>query len=72
MKPHHLILPLVLVLAALAAGSAVPATSADNTCAQRTNVYLYTNDSQDLSRQLAANVASCVDYWISVTPYTAG
>jgi len=38
MKPHRLILPLALVLTALAAGSAVPATSADDACAQRTNV----------------------------------
>ena len=73
MKPYRLILPLALALTALAVGSAAsPAVSADGTCAQRTNVYFYTTDTQDLSRQLAANVASCADYWISVPPYTAG
>jgi hypothetical protein len=72
MKPYRLILPLAFALTAFAAGGAVPAASADVTCAQRTNVYFYTNDSQDLSRQLAANAASCTDYWVSITPYTAG
>jgi len=72
MKPYRLILPLALALAALAAGgAAMPAASADGTCTERTNVYLYTNDAQALAGQLAANVASCADYWISVTPYTA-
>ena len=48
MKPYRLILPLALALTALAVGSAAsPAVSADGTCAQRTNVYFYTTDTQD-------------------------
>lgn len=72
MKPYRLILPFALALTVGVAGGVIPAASADGTCAQRTNAYFYTNDSQDLSRQLAANVASCADYWVSVTPYTSG
>ena len=68
MKPHRLLLP---VLLALAVAGGASSARADGSCTQPTNVYFFTNDSQDLSRGLAANSASCTDYWVSIAPYTA-
>lgn len=68
MKPHTLLLPLLVALAAVVGGAS--SARADGTCSQRTNAYFYTTDAQDLSRGLAANAASCADYWISIAPYT--
>src|SRR3954452_20205798 len=69
MKPHRLLLPLLLAAVAVAGGPS--AARADGACTHRTNVYFFTSDSQDLSRGLAAHAAACTDYWVSIAPYTA-
>ena len=71
MKPHHLVASLLLPLAALALAGGAGAAASAGACAQHTAAYFYTNDSQDLARQLALAGDACADYSISIAPFTA-
>lgn len=69
MKPHRLLIPLVVALVSSAVGGAPMAARADAPCAH-TDVVFYSLDSQALAQQLGTVPSACADYWISVGPYT--
>src|SRR5262245_66288743 len=69
-KSHGLGLLLAVGLVAVVIGAA-PAATADTTCPQTKAVFC-TSDTQVLARTLAANRSDCADYYISISPVTAG
>ena len=72
MKPHRLIILLVLALGWLVAVGGASTARADGTC-QATNVVFYSGDTVNLANALAAAASpQCADYWISITPTGTG
>ena len=72
MRLNHIRVLLVLTLVAFAIRTGAPAASgALDACPQTTAVF-YTTDTQALARALAANASDCADYYVSISPTTAG
>jgi hypothetical protein len=71
MKPHRLMMLLVLALGWTAAVGEASTARADDAC-QATNAVFYSQDTVNLATALGAVASPCADYWISITPTAAG
>ena len=71
MKLYRLGVALTLALVVAPVSAGVPAATVDTTCPQ-TKAVFYTTDTQNLARALGSDKSDCADYYISISPITAG